>query len=61
MSAQGNPTNTGNLVGTLTFIWVPVILVLILVAVLCMMGSLEVDKNKDTILYAKFISNVKDK
>lgn len=51
----------GNLVAWNTFIWVPVILVLILIGALCMMGDLEVDKNKDTILYAKFISNVKDK
>lgn len=54
-------TSTGDLVGTQAFIWVPIILVLVLVATLCMMSGLDVDKNKDTILYAKFISNVKEK
>jgi len=57
----GQTFDTGNLLGWNTFIWVPVMLILILIGALCMMGDLEVDKNKDTILYAKFISNVKDK
>jgi hypothetical protein len=51
----------GNLIGTMAFIWVPIGLILALLAALCMMSDMEVDKNKDTILYAKFISNVKDK
>ena len=53
--------NTSDIVGVQTFIWVPIILTLILVATLCMMAGMDADKNRDTILYAKFITNVKDK
>ena len=53
--------DTGNLIGTQVFIWVPVMLILILLCSLCMMCDMEVDKNKDTILYAKFVTNIKEK
>jgi hypothetical protein len=43
------------------FIWVPIILTLILLSMTCMMMYMDGDKSRDTILYAKFISNVKDK
>jgi len=43
------------------FIWVPIFLTLALLGALCMMQGIEVDKNRDTILYAKFVQNVKDK
>lgn len=52
---------SSDLVGVQAFIWVPIILTLVLVATLCMMAGMDADKNRDTILYAKFITNVKDK
>lgn len=59
--SAANAQSSSDLVGVQTFIWVPIILALILVATLCMMAGMDADKNRDTILYAKFITNVKDK
>lgn len=60
-----NAATTGaqlsNLVATQAFIWVPIGLTLVLLMALCMLGSMDADKNRDTILYAKFISNVKER
>lgn len=58
---KANAQATQSYVGTQAFIWVPIILSLILIAMLCMMAGMDADKNRDTILYAKFITNVKDK
>lgn len=60
-SAQPIVQNPGQLISVQAFVWVPIILVLILVTMVCHMGHMDADKSRDTILYAKFISNVKDK
>jgi hypothetical protein len=58
---NANAANPGQLVSVQAFIWVPIILTLILLSMTCMMMYMDGDKSRDTILYAKFISNVKDK
>jgi hypothetical protein len=60
-NAQTIVANPGALVSVQAFLWVPIILVLILITMVCFMGQMDADKSRDTILYAKFISNVKDK
>lgn len=42
-------------------IWISVIMLLILVYTVCFFMDMDADKNKDTLLYAKFLANVKDK
>lgn len=49
------------LVSTQAFIWIPIILTLILASTVCFMMDMDADKHKDTLLYAKFLANVKDK
>ncbi len=49
------------MVGTQAFIWIPVVLTLVLGCVVCFMLDMDRDKAKDTLLYAKFLANVKDK
>lgn len=51
----------GALVGTQAFIWVPVVMLLALGCAVCFMLDMDSDKQKDTLLYAKFLTNVKDK
>lgn len=50
----------GAMVGTQAFIWIPIILTIVLASVICFMMDMDADKHKDTLLYAKFLANVKD-
>ena len=43
------------------FIWIPILLVIITGCAVCTMMSMDADKSKDTLVYAKFLANVKDK
>ena len=43
------------------FIWVPIMLAIITIASTCALCHMNDDKSRDTLLYAKFLSNVKDK
>jgi hypothetical protein len=43
------------------FIWVPIILAVITIASVCFICFMDADRKKDTLLYAKFLTNVKDK
>ncbi len=56
-----NMTQYGDLVAVQAFIWVPILLVIITGCTVCFMMSMDADKYKDTLVYAKFLANVKDK
>lgn len=60
MKANPAPTNT-MLISTQAFIWVPIILAIITIATVCVLCTMDADRKKDTLLYAKFLTNVKDK
>lgn len=49
------------MVRTQAIIWVPTVLALVTLMTVCTMLGMDADKSRDTILYAKFLSNVKDK
>ena len=61
MSAQKTQVELSTMVGTQAFIWIPILLALLVLGTLCLLCGMDADKQRDTILYAKFISNVKDK
>jgi len=42
-------------------IWVPIVFFMIAISVIYAMFKIDDVKNRDTILYAKFIANLKDK
>jgi len=50
-----------NLVAVQAFIWIPILLIIITGCAVCTMMSMDADKSKDTLVYAKFLANVKDK
>lgn len=50
-----------NLVAVQAFIWIPILLIIITGCTVCTMMSMDADKSKDTLVYAKFLANVKDK
>ena len=43
------------------FIWVSILLVIATGCIVCFMVRMDADKHKDTLVYAKFLANVKDK
>ena len=49
------------LVGVQAFFWVPILLIIVTGCTVCFMISMDKDKHKDTLVYAKFLANVKDK
>lgn len=49
------------MVRTQAIIWVPIVLTIITLMTVCTLMGMDADKSRDTILYAKFLSNVKDK
>ena len=49
------------LVGQQAFYWVIILMTLIVGCTICFMMDMDKDKHKDTLLYAKFLANVKDK
>lgn len=53
--------NYANLVGVQAAIWVPILLIIITGCTVCFMMGMDKDKHKDTLVYAKFLANVKDK
>jgi hypothetical protein len=50
-----------NLVAVQAFIWIPILLIITVGCTVCTMISMDADKSKDTLVYAKFLANVKDK
>ena len=50
-----------NLVAVQAFIWVPIMLIIVTGVTVCMMSGMDKDRHKDTLIYAKFLANVKDK
>ena len=50
-----------DLVAVQAFFWVPVMLIIVTGCTVCFMMSMDADKHKDTLVYAKFLANVKDK
>lgn len=49
------------MVGTQAFIWVPIGLIVVTIATICTLMGMDAGKERDTMLYAKFLTNVKDK
>jgi len=49
------------MVGIQAFYWTFIVLGLIAGCTICFMMDMDKDKHKDTLLYAKFLTNVKDK
>ena len=66
-SANNQPTpittaiQYSNLVAVQAFIWIPILLIITVGCTVCTMISMDADKSKDTLVYAKFLANVKDK
>ncbi len=58
---MSNQQEYANLVAVQAFIWVPILLILTVGCTVCMMTGMDKDKHKDTLIYAKFLANVKDK
>ena len=48
-----------NVVSMQCFIWVPILLIIITGCVVCFMLNMDADKHKDTLVYAKFLTNAK--
>ena len=48
------------MVRTQAIIWIPIILTVTVIASVCALMGMDKDKQKDTMLYAKFLSNVKE-
>ena len=53
--------DVSEMVRTQAIIWIPVLLTIITLMTVCTLMGMDADKSRDTILYAKFLSNVKDK
>ena len=53
--------NLGAMVGFQAFWWIIILMTLITGCTVCFMMDMDKDKHKDTLLYAKFLTNVKDK
>lgn len=55
-------TMLGNLVAVQAGIWISVFMILIVGCTVCFMMDMDVEsKRNDTLLYAKFLTNVKEK
>ena len=69
MAADPEPTpttpvyvaNAGELTRKQAAIWLPIALVIFTVGAVLALYSIDDVKNRDTILYAKFIANLKEK
>ena len=53
--------NVGSITRTQAGIWIPIILVLITISGVYAMYSIDDIKSRDTILYAKFLAQLKDR
>ena len=49
------------MVQTQAFIWVPIMLFVITLTATCALCTLNQGRDRDSLLYARFLSNVKDK
>lgn len=49
------------MVQTQAFIWIPILLFIITLSATCALCTLNQGKDRDSLLYAKFLSSVKDK
>ena len=58
--AVTNMQEVSGLVAVQAFIWVPILLIIITGCTACFMVSMDSEKHKDTLVYAKFLANVKD-
>ena len=43
------------------FLWTSILLIVSLIATLCVVAGMDLNKEQDTILYAKFLTKVEDK
>ncbi len=59
--APVSQADINEMVRTQAIIWVPVLLGIVTLMAVCTLFNMDADKSRDTILYAKFLSNVKDK
>jgi len=50
-----------NMVQTQAFIWIPIILAAIVIASTCALCTLNQGKDRDSLLYAKFLSKVENR
>ena len=55
------PANVGVITRKQAAIWTPIVFVMITVAAVYALFAIDDKKNRDTILYAKFLANLKDK
>jgi hypothetical protein len=53
--------NVGVITRTQAAIWMPIIMVIIVIAAVYALFAIDDKKNRDTILYAKFLANLKDR
>ena len=49
------------MIQTQAFIWTPIVITLIVITATCALCNVNQGKDRDSLLYAKFLSNVKDK
>jgi len=64
LNANGNPaiaSNAGVITRKQAAIWIPIILAIISIAAVYALYAIDDIKSRDTILYAKFLANLKDK
>ena len=55
------PADAGVITRKQAGIWVPIVFAIISVAAVYALFAIDDKKNRDTILYAKFLANLKDK
>ena len=56
-----NVADPGTLTRKQAFIWVPIVFFIIIISTVIFIYQIDDVKKRDTILYAKFIANLKDK
>ena len=56
-----NMQQYANQVAFQAFIWVPLVLFIVVGCMACFMVRMDADKHKDTIVFAKFITDIKEK
>ena len=57
----GAPANAGVITRKQAAIWIPIIFAIVSVAAVYALFAIDDKKNRDTILYAKFLANLKDR
>merc|ERR1712127_62015 len=55
-----NMQEYSKLVAVQAFIWIPILLIIITGCTVCFMLNMDADKEKDTLVYTKFLNKSKD-